>query len=152
MKHILSFIICSMALVHTLEVASSARIPHQTTQHVTRKKPKKETQPVETQSENTQNTAQQVVKPSQDEDEREVAIVLSNFAQIVGHFINIVKDPHTTSTVSQGVGGIICNIGNIIAQAIRAKLLLADSDMNVEEYIATLSTRLANLQTALDEK
>jgi hypothetical protein len=58
--------------------------------------------------------------PYEEEDKKELALILGNVALIVNHFIKIVKDPHSKENVAQGVGGIISAIGNVVAQTVKS--------------------------------
>jgi hypothetical protein len=77
--------------------------------------------------------------PFEEEDKKELALILSNVALIVNHFVKIVQDPHSKQNVAQGVGGIIGAIGNVIAQTVKSRLLVLDEDsfdaLGLEEMI-----------------
>lgn len=60
---------------------------------------------------------QQCPKHGQPIDE-EAVIVLSNFAGMVGSFINILQDPHNSENVGHNIGNMVHGIANILTTAI----------------------------------
>lgn len=115
---------------------------------ITRAKPQ---QPAEEKTNKPET--QKPAKPKmtlQEEDDAEVALVLTNFAQIVNHFINIVQNPKSTQNVAQSVGGIICNIGTVIAQAIKKRVITFESEETAAAYETMMTEKIEALRTQLD--
>jgi len=51
--------------------------------------------------------------------DEEAAIVLTNFAGMIGSFINIVQNPDNARNVGRNLGDMIHGIGNIVSMAIK---------------------------------
>jgi hypothetical protein len=55
-----------------------------------------------------------------DQEEKQITqTILHNFAHMVGSFLQIVQDPHNPETITQNIGSMVTDIGNIITQALK---------------------------------
>lgn len=67
-----------------------------------------------------------------DQEDNTTQIVLTNFASMIGHFIQMTQNPDNSHNVAQNLGGIIHGVANIVSNVVKRGCIAHDDTVRAE--------------------